>query len=52
MRINTAYKIFIKSFNDVKLLPGYKGNAFAFSGNFTDDLLSFKAVQSMRENVV
>jgi len=34
------------------LLTGYEGNAFASSGNFTNDILSITAVHPMRKDAV
>jgi len=50
--ITMAYDIFNKSIENVELLTGYEGNAFASSGNFRDDMLSITAVHPMREDAV
>jgi len=50
--INMAYQIFSKRLSSVEYLIGYEGNAFAFSGNVEDDLLSITAVHPMREEAV
>jgi wyosine [tRNA(Phe)-imidazoG37] synthetase (radical SAM superfamily) len=47
-----AYQIFSKSMNHVEYLIGYEGNAFAFTGNVEEDLLSITAVHPMREEAV
>ena len=50
--INMAYQVFGKRLSDVEYLIGYEGNAFAFSGNIEDDLLSITSVHPMREDAV
>lgn len=50
--VNTAYHIFREYIENVELLTGYEGNAFASTGNFSDDLLSITAVHPMREDAV
>ena len=50
--INMAYQIFKEKFIDVEYLIGYEGNAFAFTGNFEEDLLSITSVHPMREDGV
>jgi wyosine [tRNA(Phe)-imidazoG37] synthetase (radical SAM superfamily) len=50
--INMAYQIFSKRLSSVEYLIGYEGNAFAFSGNVEDDLLSITSVHPMREEAV
>ncbi|GAG09811.1 unnamed protein product, partial [marine sediment metagenome] len=50
--INMAYQIFGKRLSNVEYLIGYEGNAFAFSGNVEDDLLSITSVHPMREEAV
>jgi wyosine [tRNA(Phe)-imidazoG37] synthetase (radical SAM superfamily) len=50
--INTAYQIFSQRLSRVEYLIGYEGNAFAFSGNIEDDLLSIASVHPMREEAV
>ena len=47
-----AYDIFNYFCLSAELLTGYEGNAFASSGNFTDDILSITAVHPMREDAV
>jgi len=51
-RIVQAYQIFREKINCVEYLIGYEGNAFAFTGNVEDDLLSITAVHPMREEAV
>ncbi len=47
-----AYGIFNYLCLSAELLTGYEGNAFASSGNFTDDILSITAVHPMRKDAV
>jgi wyosine [tRNA(Phe)-imidazoG37] synthetase (radical SAM superfamily) len=50
--INRAYQILSKEVDQVEYLIGYEGNAFAFTGNVEEDLLSITAVHPMREEAV
>jgi wyosine [tRNA(Phe)-imidazoG37] synthetase (radical SAM superfamily) len=52
--INAAFQIFSEKLGSdrVEYLIGYEGNAFAFTGNVKDDLLSITAVHPMREEAV
>ena len=50
--INRAYQIFDEKLKHVEYLIGYEGNAFAFTGNVEDDLLSITSVHPMREEGV
>jgi wyosine [tRNA(Phe)-imidazoG37] synthetase (radical SAM superfamily) len=50
--INRAYQILEEKVGRVEYLIGYEGNAFAFTGNVEDDLLSITAVHPMREDAV
>jgi wyosine [tRNA(Phe)-imidazoG37] synthetase (radical SAM superfamily) len=50
--INHAYLIFSDRVEHVEYLIGYEGNAFAFTGNVEDDLLSITAVHPMRQDAV
>ncbi|NJE84879.1 radical SAM protein [Thermococcus sp. CX2] len=52
--INRAFQAFAEVLGDehVEYLIGYEGNAFAFSGNIEEDLLSITAVHPMREEAV
>lgn len=50
--VSLAYNIFTYLCISAELLTGYEGNAFASSGNFTDDILSITAVHPMREDAV
>lgn len=47
-----AYEIFTCRCLSAELLTGYEGNAFASSGNFTEDILSITAVHPMRKDAV
>jgi wyosine [tRNA(Phe)-imidazoG37] synthetase (radical SAM superfamily) len=50
--INRAYQVLRKSVDQVEYLIGYEGNAFAFTGNVEEDLLSITSVHPMREDAV
>jgi len=50
--INKAYQIFKEKGIDVEYLIGYEGNAFAFTGDVEEDLLSITSVHPMREDGV
>ena len=50
--INMAYQIFKERDIDAEYLIGYEGNAFAYTGNVEDDLLSITSVHPMREEGV
>lgn len=50
--INRAYQIFSKKLERVEYLIGYEGNAFAFTGNIEEDLLSITAVHPMKWEAV
>jgi wyosine [tRNA(Phe)-imidazoG37] synthetase (radical SAM superfamily) len=50
--LTRAYQIFAKRLRDVEYLIGYEGNAFAFTGNVENDLLSITSVHPMREEAV
>jgi wyosine [tRNA(Phe)-imidazoG37] synthetase (radical SAM superfamily) len=50
--INQAFHILRARLDHVELLIGYEGNAFAATGNLTEDLLSITAVHPMREDAV
>jgi wyosine [tRNA(Phe)-imidazoG37] synthetase (radical SAM superfamily) len=52
--INAAFQAFSKKLgaNKVEYLIGYEGNAFAFTGNVEEDLLSITAVHPMRSEAV
>ena len=50
--INRAYQILNEKVEHVEYLTGYEGNAFAFTGNVEEDLLSITAVHPMRDDAV
>ena len=50
--INMAYQVFEEKSIHTEYLIGYEGNAFAFTGNVEDDLLSITSVHPMREDGV
>jgi len=50
--INRTYQIFDEKLKHVEYLIGYEGNAFAFTGNLEEDLLSITSVHPMREEGV
>ncbi|MBS3761975.1 MAG: radical SAM protein [Planctomycetes bacterium] len=50
--INRYYQIVNSLVDDVEYLIGYEGNAFAFTGDVREDLLSITAVHPMREEAV
>jgi wyosine [tRNA(Phe)-imidazoG37] synthetase (radical SAM superfamily) len=50
--INRSYQILGERVDEVEYLIGYEGNAFAFTGNVEDDLLSITAVHPMREEAI
>ena len=50
--INMAYQIFNERSINVEYLIGYEGNAFAFTGNVEEDLLSITSVHPMRKDAV
>jgi wyosine [tRNA(Phe)-imidazoG37] synthetase (radical SAM superfamily) len=50
--INRAYQTLSKRLGHVEYLIGYEGNAFAFTGDVEEDLLSITAVHPMREEAV
>jgi wyosine [tRNA(Phe)-imidazoG37] synthetase (radical SAM superfamily) len=50
--INSAYQIFKEQDLDTEYLIGYEGNAFAYTGNVEEDLLSIVSVHPMRKEAV
>jgi len=50
--LNAAFHIFKQHMDPVELLIGYEGNAFAFTGNAYDDILSITAVHPLRQEAV
>jgi wyosine [tRNA(Phe)-imidazoG37] synthetase (radical SAM superfamily) len=50
--INAAFQVFHEKLDQVEYLIGYEGDAFAFTGNVEEDLLSITSVHPMRESAV
>ena len=50
--LNRAYQVLRENLERVEYLIGYEGDAFAFTGNLEEDLLSITAVHPMREDAV
>jgi wyosine [tRNA(Phe)-imidazoG37] synthetase (radical SAM superfamily) len=50
--INLAFQVFHEKLDQVEYLIGYEGNAFAFTGNAENDLLSITSVHPMRRSAV
>jgi wyosine [tRNA(Phe)-imidazoG37] synthetase (radical SAM superfamily) len=52
--VNVAFQVFSEKLgaDRVECLIGYEGNAFAFTGNVVEDLLSITAVHPMRDEAV
>jgi len=52
--INMAFQAFAEAIGEEKVeyLIGYEGNAFAFTGNVEEDILSITAVHPMREDAL
>jgi wyosine [tRNA(Phe)-imidazoG37] synthetase (radical SAM superfamily) len=50
--VSRAYQLFKEEFIDTEYLIGYEGNAFAFTGNIEEDLLSITSVHPMRKEAV
>ncbi len=50
--INIAYNIFYKKGLNVECTVDYEGNAFAFTGNAEQDILSIISVHPMREDAI
>ena len=50
--LSMAYHVFSERNIDVEYLIGYEGNAFAFTGNVEEDLLSITSVHPMRKDAV
>jgi wyosine [tRNA(Phe)-imidazoG37] synthetase (radical SAM superfamily) len=50
--VNQAYRILSERVTPVECLIGYEGDAFAFTGNVEQDLLSITAVHPMRREAV
>jgi len=50
--VNRFYQVVRSRVDKVEYLIGYEGNAFAFTGNVEEDLLSITAVHPMRQDAV
>lgn len=50
--INRAYQIFSEYLDHVEYLIGYEGNAFTYTGDVEEDILSITAVHPMREDAI
>jgi wyosine [tRNA(Phe)-imidazoG37] synthetase (radical SAM superfamily) len=50
--INMAYQVLKERGINAEFLTGYEGNAFAYTGNVEEDLLSITSVHPMREEGV
>lgn len=50
--LNEAFQVLTKKVFNVELLTGYEGNAFAFTGDIEEDILSITAVHPMREDAL
>ena len=50
--INHIYQTVNRVMPHVELLTGYEGNAFASTGNFTEDILAISSVHPMRKEAV
>jgi wyosine [tRNA(Phe)-imidazoG37] synthetase (radical SAM superfamily) len=50
--INRAYQLLSEQVQSVEYLIGYEGNAFAFTGDVEQDLLSITSVHPMRQDAV
>jgi wyosine [tRNA(Phe)-imidazoG37] synthetase (radical SAM superfamily) len=50
--LNRIYQIISGQVNNLQLLTGYEGNAFASTGDVVEDLLSITSVHPMREAAV
>jgi len=50
--VNQSYNLFKEKINQVEYLIGYEGNAFAFTGEVEEDILSITSVHPMREEAL
>ena len=50
--VNRTYQIFRGALDHVEYLIGYEGNAFAFTGDVEEDILSISAVHPIREDAM
>ena len=50
--VNQSYNLFKEKVDQVECLIGYEGNAFAFTGEVEEDILSITSVHPMREEAL
>lgn len=50
--VNQSYNLFKEKIKQVECLIGYEGNAFAFTGEVEEDILSITSVHPMREEAL
>lgn len=50
--VNQSYNLFKEKVDQVECLIGYEGNAFAFTGEVEEDILSIASVHPMREEAL
>ena len=50
--VNQSYNLFKEKVNRAEYLIGYEGNAFAFTGEVEEDILSITSVHPMREDAL
>jgi len=50
--VNQSYNLFKEKVDQVECLIGYEGNAFAFTGEVEEDILSITSVHPMREDAL
>ena len=50
--LNQAFQVFSEKIDQVEMLLGYEGNAFAHSGDTEADILAITAVHPMREDAI
>lgn len=50
--VNRSYNLFKEKIKQVECLIGYEGNAFAFTGEVKEDILSITSVHPMREEAL
>lgn len=50
--IHLGYQLFSKKIKNVEYLIGYEGNAFSFTGDVENDILSITSVHPMRKDAV
>ena len=50
--VNQSYNLFKEKIDQVECLIGYEGNAFAFTGEVEEDILSITSVHPMREEAL